>query len=116
MVDKILAKLGDGPGGCLLVILFLGVVPWLLCMLLPIGATLAVLIGICTYWYKLFMALPTAGRIVQVIASLIAADYFNTHRDNFFMLLCCAGMLYIFYAMAKTDTYHGQEDDFHNDN
>lgn len=112
MVDKILAKLGDGPGGCLLAILFLGVVPWLLYMLLPIAATLAVIIGICTYWYKLFTILPPVGRIVLVIASLFVADYFNTHRDNFLMLLCGAALLYTFYMLARTNTYHGQNDDF----
>lgn len=115
MLDTIINKLGEGPGGCLL---FLGVLVAanFLFMALPYAVMIAIIITICTYWYKLFVILPTAWRIVLVIASLVIADYFNTHRDNFVMLFGVACLIAVFYMLAKTNTYHGQEDDFHNNN
>ena len=115
MLDKIIDKIGEGPGGCLLLLGFLLAVNFFF-MALPYVLMIAVVITICTYWYKLFVILPTTWRIVLVIVSFVIADYFNTHRDNFAMLFGVACLIAVFYMLAKTNTYHGQEDDFHNDN
>ena len=82
---------------------------WFIFIALAIFAALAV------YLVRLFQYLPYIGKVVLIVVTIGVAEYMYNHRDVGAIVL---GLVLLggVIAMASRagNTYHGQNDDFHN--
>lgn len=73
---------------------------------------LAVLICVGLNWIGLFKRLSDLGRFILIIATYAFIWYVYNHRDVATIILGALLLGGFVYVCSKTETYHGESDDF----